>query len=470
MTVQNRKFILINVLLELVLLNFCISLILFLLTYYPISNLEVKGQYFSSLAILNICWLLVLYIHGNEDHYINPKFQRRNFYIFLNILLFIGIAYFLGHILKITFLMESAFLFAVLLFGFLDVFIFKIFLGHLRRAKKKKYGPRVLLIGNERHRSVTNTFGSKSRFSSYETVGILDNNGISNKLGKRRNGHSSRVIGRVNDLSHVLDTTQVDEIFVNIASLKEKELDKVIKTADFHGVRISLIPNTPSVDGKNLTAVSMGEYPVFKLRQSPLDSFNNYLLKKIFDFVFALSVIIILSPLYLLISFLLFLDFRGTILYTPIRKGENGKAFRCYKFRTMKDCDDPLNGNKSTKKNDPRVTKVGKYLRKYDLDELPQFFNVLMGDMSVVGPRPHRIYLHNDFRKIVNDYMVRHYVKPGITGWAQVNGWRGPAMTKEQKEQRVRHDLWYIENWSFWLDIEIIFRTVFSKKTRKNAF
>ena len=136
----------------------------------------------------------------------------------------------------------------------------------------------------------------------------------------------------------------------------------------------------------------------------------------------------------------------------------------------MSVCDDPVNGTKSTVKNDPRITRVGNFLRKYDLDELPQFINVLKGDMSVVGPRPHRTFLHNDFRAIVSKYMIRHYVKPGLTGWAQVNGWRGPATTLEQKTGRVKHDLWYIANWTFFLDIKIIFMTVFSKSARKNAF
>ena len=136
----------------------------------------------------------------------------------------------------------------------------------------------------------------------------------------------------------------------------------------------------------------------------------------------------------------------------------------------MSVCDNPINGTQSTVKDDPRITKIGKYMRKLDLDELPQFFNVLKGEMSVVGPRPHRVNLDKDFRKIVNDYMVRHYVKPGITGWAQVNGWRGPTATKEQKKKRVWHDLWYIENWKFTLDVKIIFLTVFSRKTRTNAF
>ena len=158
------------------------------------------------------------------------------------------------------------------------------------------------------------------------------------------------------------------------------------------------------------------------------------------------------------------------MFYAPIRKGKDGKPFKCYKFRTMNTCDDPANGKRSTIQSDPRITRIGKYLRKYDIDEMPQFFNVLKGDMSVIGPRPHRVFLQDNFRKIVNDYMVRHYVKPGISGWAQVNGWRGPTKTVKQKKERVKHDLWYIENWSFWLDIKTIFLTVFSKKARINAF
>ena len=109
-------------------------------------------------------------------------------------------------------------------------------------------------------------------------------------------------------------------------------------------------------------------------------------------------------------------------------------------------------------------------MRKYDIDELPQFINVLKGDMSVVGPRPHRVNLNDELSKVVNRYMIRLYVKPGLTGWAQVNGWRGPTVTEEQKTQRIKHDLWYIENWSFWLDVKIIFLTVFGRKTRVNAF
>ena len=180
-----------------------------------------------------------------------------------------------------------------------------------------------------------------------------------------------------------------------------------------------------------------------------------------------MTVIVLSFHLFLIIAILIYLDTRGPILYKPIRKGEGGKPFKCYKFRTMSVSDNPLNGTKSTIIDDPRITKIGKFLRKIDLDELPQFYNVLMGDMSVIGPRPHRVHLQNDFRKSVNNYMVRSYIKPGISGWAQVNGWRGPTDTEEQKNERVKHDLWYLENWSFWLDLKIVFLTIFGRHNHK---
>jgi putative colanic acid biosynthesis UDP-glucose lipid carrier transferase len=232
---------------------------------------------------------------------------------------------------------------------------------------------------------------------------------------------------------------------------------------------VKLIPENPMFIAKSYKAITIGDLAVFKLRQSPLDNFSKTIVKRLFDFCFALVIIVIFFPVYLLIGILIFLDTKGSIFYTPYRKGEAGETFRCYKFRTMSVCDNPLDGTKSTIENDPRITKIGRFLRISDLDELPQFFNVLKGEMSVIGPRPHRVNLQQDLRKSVNNYMIRGYVKPGITGWAQVNGWRGPTITEEQKNERIKHDLWYIENWSLWLDIKIIFLTLFGRH-RKKAF
>jgi putative colanic acid biosynthesis UDP-glucose lipid carrier transferase len=136
----------------------------------------------------------------------------------------------------------------------------------------------------------------------------------------------------------------------------------------------------------------------------------------------------------------------------------------------MSQNDAEVGGTLSTVKDDPRITRIGKILRKYNLDELPQFFNVFLGDMSIVGPRPHRHFLNQQMKEHIEKYMIRHYFRPGITGWAQVNGWRGPTETEEQISQRTAHDLWYIENWSFLLDLKIVWMTLFSRKSRLNAF
>jgi putative colanic acid biosynthesis UDP-glucose lipid carrier transferase len=172
----------------------------------------------------------------------------------------------------------------------------------------------------------------------------------------------------------------------------------------------------------------------------------------------------------LLIAIAIKLDSRGPVFYMPIRLGRRGEEFSLYKFRSMRHHADTELRDLSTLKEDPRVTRVGKFIRKFSLDELPQFINVLLYHMSVVGPRPHRIGLNKILQEKTSNYLVRHYILPGITGWAQVNGWRGPTETRLQSKGRTLHDLWYIEHWTFPLDIYIIFLTIFGKKARKNAY
>jgi putative colanic acid biosynthesis UDP-glucose lipid carrier transferase len=209
--------------------------------------------------------------------------------------------------------------------------------------------------------------------------------------------------------------------------------------------------------------------PIVNVNETPLDNYYNWLYKRLFDIFFSLFALVLVSPLLIMIGLLVKLTSKGPVLYAAGRVGMGGDIFKMYKFRTMYHSE-ANQDTVSTRENDSRVTPLGRFLRKTNLDELPQFFNVLKGDMSVVGPRPHRVYLDKMLQNEVDKYMIRRCIRPGITGWAQVNGWRGPTTTGEQKIQRTRHDLWYIKNWTFWLDIKIIFLTLFGKKTRENAF
>lgn len=458
MTTKIRSIVFGQVSIEFLLLNLCLFIILPQLT--ATSATIGLGEFIQLLIVSNLSWAIIILLNGEADFYISNDFSKRLKYLLLNSFIFVGITYTIGILFHIRAESIAVLLGPIFLFFVLNLVIFKLTISWYKRRNRTEYASNILVVGAEDKWNEELNLTKYRRRPRYNVVGFIEPKASKNTDSPRN------VLGDIGDLSQVLEEHAVDEVFISLSSVKEKKVRKAIEAADYHGVRVNLKYDAPDF----LNNSSVDDLSIFQVRVTPLDRLRNMLLKKGFDFIFSLSVIILLSPVFLLIALLISIEVKGSFLYCPMRKGEQGKTFKCYKFRTMKDCDDPSNGTKSTVKNDPRITRIGKFLRKYDLDELPQFINVLQGHMSVVGPRPHRVFLQNDFRKIVNDYMVRHYVKPGITGWAQVNGWRGPTQSTEQKKERVKHDLWYIENWSLWLDIKIVFLTVFGKKTRKNAF
>jgi Undecaprenyl-phosphate glucose phosphotransferase len=279
-----------------------------------------------------------------------------------------------------------------------------------------------------------------------------------------------RVVGDLEHINEYLQDNPVDEIVIALPVKVSKKVKNIIAAADYHGVRVKYIPDYRELFGDNYKVERYGQFDAVNVRQLPLDETYAFFLKNSFDKVFSCFALLALAPVFLVLAILIKLDSPGPVFYCPIRIGKGGRPFKVFKFRSMRENDSSLGGTLSTQKDDPRITKLGKILRKYSLDELPQFLNVFNGDMSVVGPRPHRSYLNQQLQQSVDKYMIRHYFKPGITGWAQVNGWRGPTETDEQRRERTLHDLWYMEKWSLWLDIKIIYRTIFSTKTIKSAY
>jgi putative colanic acid biosynthesis UDP-glucose lipid carrier transferase len=215
-----------------------------------------------------------------------------------------------------------------------------------------------------------------------------------------------------------------------------------------------------------LSSLRSGELPrPFRPGPSyPLEDRRNALLKASFDRLFALLALVLTSPLLLLIALLIRLDSRGPVLYVSLRKGRSGKPFRCYKFRSMEAGSEDILVGSVGQYGDPRVTRVGKWLRRHSLDELPQFWNVLRGEMSVVGPKPARANLVGPAHHKLDLYTLRHDLKPGITGWAQVNGFRGTPSDAAAIRGRLSCDLWYGTHWTFWLDLRIIWRTLLLRK------
>jgi Undecaprenyl-phosphate glucose phosphotransferase len=423
------------------------------------------GKYLSVLPIIVVSWLLIVVLFSEENFYFRDTLIQRLKVEFQDFLLFTGMVSFV--VLAMELKLYSRLVLFGTIFGFfvlrnIGYIVVYQYLKYIRQ--KGSHVTRVLVLGAGRVGLELKNFINSSGNFGYRIQGFLDDNPTNPGI------HSDRILGKLNDLEQVIERIPVDELIIALPFSEEEKIRNAIDLADFHGIRVRLIPDYYRLFERSFKTSNLGQLPVINLRQIPMDKLFNSAVKRTFDIVFSFFAMVLLSPVFIAIAVAIRLNSKGPVLYTPERVGERGKGFECYKFRTMFQNEDSRNNVRSTVAGDPRITPVGRLLRKYNLDELPQFVNVFLGEMSVIGPRPHRIFLDQEMQQNVEGYMIRHYIKPGISGWAQVNGWRGPTETFEQKAERTKHDLWYIENWSFWLDIEIIFLTIFGRETKKNAF
>jgi len=288
----------------------------------------------------------------------------------------------------------------------------------------------------------------------YRFRGIFNDEPLDGELGKRW-------IGGVEAAKAFAVQNRIDILYCALPGTRRADITDLMEFCERNTVRFRVIPSAESFIPvvKTSELEFHGQVPVSKLRREPLDNTWGRRMKRAFDVVFSMGVILfIFTWLFPLLGLMVKLSSRGPVFFKQIRLGKDNQEFVCWKFRSMRmnvDAD-----VKQATKNDPRVTAVGRFLRKSNLDEMPQFFNVLFGHMSVVGPRPHPLRLNDQYRDIIDKYMVRHFVRPGITGWAQVSGFRGETRTPELMERRVELDVWYLENWSFLLDLQIVVKTV----------
>lgn len=279
------------------------------------------------------------------------------------------------------------------------------------------------------------------------------------------------VLGGFDDVEKYVTTHQIDEMYVALHIDNVDVISKLIRICEHHMIRIKFIPDFQLYTKSSKVEISFYDNtPVLMFRTEPLEYTVNRLLKKGFDIVFSLGVIILIFPwLFPIIMILIKIESPGPVFFRQERSGRDNESFFCWKFRSMRV--NNLADNLQAGKGDERITKFGTFIRKTSIDELPQFFNVFLGDMSVVGPRPHMINHTKQYSDLIGNYLVRQYAKPGITGWAQVNGYRGETKELIDMENRVEYDIWYIENWSIILDIKIIIKTVINVfKGEDNAY
>ena len=271
-------------------------------------------------------------------------------------------------------------------------------------------------------------------------------------------------LGKSDQIESIIQQMDLDEVVIALPQKKEKEINRIITVCNQHRVNVRLIPNFIHLTASPMTIENIGLIPVISQQALPLDEWGNQLIKRVFDIIFSLLFLVFIATwLFPILILLVKLTSSGPIFYKQKRWGLNNSHINVYKFRTMFYQAPTSRADGSfiqTEEEDNRVTALGRILRKTSLDELPQFLNVLRGDMSVVGPRPHSIPHNLESINVVSSYRLRHIIKPGITGWAQVNGFRGITKTNLDMQNRVNYDLYYIRKWNFWLDCQIVLQTI----------
>lgn len=374
----------------------------------------------------------------------------------MHALLFLSIVIFLELSLPIKGIILFYFIFSIslMLWWLLSRRILKMYRNHGYNYR------RIVVVGNgfAMRRFIEEVSGDQGY--GYHIEGIFGNN---------KEEYKSIYHGTLDELDSFVAQNNIDEIYCAMPDTRGEEVSEIVKIADNNAIDFFYIPQLGPKVTRNFTLVTFGNVPVLSVRPNPSQSTINKIIKRTFDLIFSVIGLIFFPLILIPVAIAIKTTSKGPLFFKQLRTGYRGKEFYCYKFRTMKF--EHNSDNLQVTRNDPSVTSVGHFLRHYSIDELPQLFNVLKGDMSLVGPRPHMVEHTEMYKKLVDKYMVRHIVKPGITGWAQVCGYRGQTEELWMMEKRVECDVWYAENWNFMLDIKIIFLTIYKALIGdKNAY
>ncbi len=348
------------------------------------------------------------------------------------------------------------------------ILVKSVFLKYLidRFKSKVKNARKFIIIGSGETGKTFRDYLLKYHELDYSFAGFIDSD---------KDSSDQLHLGNFEQLEEVIATNGINDAVIALAPEKLTMLDDILRVCDRNAVRSFVIPDYLNFIGGKFKIELLGNFPIINVRNNPLDETSLRLIKRTFDIVFSLLFLLTFGWwLFLLIGLIIKIDSRGNVFFVQDRLGRDNKTFRCLKFRTM-----TTTASKKTDKfkvveqRDNRITKIGNLLRKYNLDELPQFVNVLKGEMSIVGPRPHAIPFNDSYQEIVEEIKLRHRVKPGISGWAQIHGLRGDVIDMEEQkkrtQKRIQFDIWYIENWSMWLDLKIISETVLQVIFNRNT-
>ncbi len=422
-----------------------------------------QREYHLLFAIFNLTWMTAVYLtqlYMSRNWLDFEMFFKRTFKCYIittaSLLLFI----FLYHYQYSRFFVIFCFTgFATLLL--FNRIIFNLLVISLR--SKFRLAKNVIVLGyNDVSMRLIDYFQKEAKL--VKLAGCFDDTGIVKTSTKLK------VFTNLRECMNFVKENGVTEIYSTLIPDNYPYLFELAKEAEKEFVYFKFVPDYHIFVNRIIFVDFINDIPVLSLRKEPLEDTGNRIKKRAFDAFFsAIIIVFILSWLVPLVALLIKLESRGPIFFIQLRSGKNNKSFRCIKFRSLRVNDEA--DSKQVTRNDNRITRFGRFLRKSNIDELPQFFNIFAGDMSVVGPRPHMLKHTEHFAELYKEYMIRHFVKPGLTGWAQVNGFRGEIKDNEFLRKRVEYDTWYMENWSLYFDMRIILLTILATiKGDKNAF
>lgn len=427
-----------------------------------ITEVSVSKEYILLILLHNFVWIIcsyftTLYIGKNER---NDEFFRRSVISFL---LFLGmslLAIFLSNL-------DYSRLFVILLyicFGAIFLISRTLYIGASYYVSKQyPFSKKVIVIGyNELAKRLVENFERYNKLVSI--IGFFEDDKFETDVS------TIPILGNIRDSVTYAIANNVTEIYSTISPEANLHIYELAHDAETNFIRFKFVPDFSLYIKRKIHVDFSRNIPILSLRPEPLENVDSRITKRCFDIMFSVTVIFfLLSWLVPLMAILIKIDSKGPVFFTQLRSGKNNSPFLCYKFRSLRVNKDAHAMQVTI--NDSRFTRLGKFLRKTNLDELPQFINVLKGEMSVVGPRPHMLKHTEEYAKMLNHYMIRHFVKPGVTGWAQINGYRGEIKQQKDLLGRIDYDIWYMENWSMWLDLKIILLTIYkSVRGDENAY
>lgn len=410
------------------------------------------------MALMTLCYLICNIQSGVILHHPVVRPEQILFRVVRNMIPFVLLVFGLSFLFHFEcFHVRFPGLFYVVLMG--SIICYRLTFRWVLELYRKRGGNvrKVLLVGSYENMQELYHSLTDDPTSGYRVLGYFED------FPSERYPEGVAYLGQPRETVDYLarNVGRVDQLYCSLSSSRSDEIVPIVNYCENHLIRFFTVPNVRNYLKRRMHFEMMGNVPVLSIRSEPLELLENRILKRGFDVVCAVLFLCTLFPIiYVMVGLAIKMSSPGPVFFRQKRSGEDGREFWCYKFRSMR-----VNAQSDTlqaTEHDPRKTRVGDFIRKTNIDELPQFINVLKGDMSLVGPRPHMLKHTEEYSQLINKYMVRHFVKPGITGWAQVTGYRGETRELWQMKGRVQRDIWYIEHWSFILDLYIMYKTVYN--------